>query len=160
LGSQIGSIDTMFTQGNLETTGNNTDLAIQGSSFFVVKKGSEQLYTRDGSFKVDANGLLVTNDGFAVQGHGAVNGKLTDSVGDITLPINQTTPASATTKVTLSGSLDASAGVFDKGTASTLDPLDATQRALPQNKDSYKDMSITVYDSLGTKHELKLVMWK
>src|SRR5437868_9812480 len=37
LGSQIGSIDTMFTQGNLETTGNNTDLAIQGNSFFMLK---------------------------------------------------------------------------------------------------------------------------
>jgi flagellar hook protein FlgE len=160
LGSQIGSIDTIFTQGNLETTGTNTDLAIQGSSFFVVRKGSESLFTRDGSFKVDSNGMLVTNDGYAVQGHGAVNGKLTDSVGDIMLPVNQTTPASATTKVTLAGSLNAAAGVFDKGSASAVDPLDATQRALPQNKDSYKDMSITVYDSLGTKHELKLVRWK
>lgn len=160
LGSQIGSIDTLFTQGNLETTGNVTDLAIQGNSFFVIKKGAESFYTRAGNFQVDANGTLVNSDGYAVQGRGAVNGKLTDSVGDIVIPVNQNTPASATTKVSLAGNLDASAGVFDKGTASTLDPLDPAQRALPQNKDSYKDMSITVYDSLGTKHELKLVMWK
>src|SRR6185312_10252155 len=101
LGSQVGSIDTMFTQGNLETTGNVTDLAIQGSSFFVVKKGAQAFYTRAGNFQVDANGTLVTSDGSAVQGRGAVNGKLTDSVGNIVLPVNQNTPASATTKISL-----------------------------------------------------------
>src|ERR1700733_1574077 len=53
LGSQIGSIDNMFTQGNLETTGNKTDLAIQGDSFFVLKHGSETTYTRAGNFQVD-----------------------------------------------------------------------------------------------------------
>src|SRR5258705_542274 len=63
-------------------------------------------------------------------------------------------------QVMLSGNLDAAAGVFDKGPATTLDPLDPTQRALPANKNSFKDMSITVYDSLGTKHEIKMVMWK
>src|SRR5581483_1496222 len=67
---------------------------------------------------------------------------------------------SATTTVSLSGSLDASATVFDKGSASAVDPLDATQRALPQNANSFKDMSITVYDSLGNKQELKAVMYK
>src|SRR5581483_704715 len=51
LGSEIGSIDSLFTQGNLETTGNNTDLAIQGSSFFVVKNGAESFYTRAGNFQ-------------------------------------------------------------------------------------------------------------
>src|SRR4051812_8808067 len=89
LGSQIGSIDTMFSQGNLETTGNVTDLAIQGNSFFAMKKGSETLFTRAGNFQVDANGTLVNADGLAVQGRGAENGKLTDSVGDIKIPVNQ-----------------------------------------------------------------------
>src|SRR3954464_11283902 len=41
LGSQIGSIETMFSQGNLESTGQNTDLAIQGNAFFVVKRGAD-----------------------------------------------------------------------------------------------------------------------
>ena len=161
LGSQIGTMDTMFTQGNLETTGRNTDLAIQGNSFFIVKKGAESFYTRSGNFQLDANGALVLgNNGFVVQGRMATNGKLNDSVGDISISMLQTAPANPTTSVTLSGNLDASAGVFDQGSATTLDPLDPAQRALPQNKNSYKDMSITVYDSLGTKHELKLVMWK
>jgi flagellar hook protein FlgE len=161
LGSQIGSVDTMFTQGNLETTGQNTDLAIQGSSFFVLKQGAENYFTRAGNFQVDANGTLTSADnGYAVQGRLAVNGKLTDNTGNITIPESQTSPAVATTSVTLSGNIDASALAFDKGSATTLDALDATQRALPQNANSFKDMSITAYDSLGTKHEVKMVMWK
>jgi flagellar hook protein FlgE len=90
----------------------------------------------------------------------AVNGRFTDGVQDIKLPFGQKTAANPTTKVSLAGNLDASAAVFDKGTAAAVDPLDPVQRALPQNANSYKDTSITVYDSLGTKHELKMVMWK
>ena len=150
----------MFTQGNLETTGRNTDLAIQGNSFFLVKKGNEAFYTRSGNFQIDANGTLVASNGAAVQGRMATAGKLGDIASDIKIEMLQVAPANATTKVALSGNVDASAEVFDKGTATTLDALDPAQRALPANKNSYKDMSITVYDSLGTKHELKMVMWK
>jgi flagellar hook protein FlgE len=161
LGSQIGSIDTNFTQGNLETTGVNTDLAIQGTSFFVVKKGAQDFYTRAGNFEVDSTGTLVSStNGYEVQGRMAVNGKLDDQLTTLKVPIGQTAPANATTTVALSGNVDASSKVFSKGTATTLDPLDPAQRALPENADSYKDMSITVYDSLGTKQELKMVMWK
>lgn len=161
LGSQIGSIDTNFTQGNLETTGNNTDLAIQGPSFFVMKKGAETFYTRAGNFQVDSNGTLISPDnGYTVQGRMATNGKLSDSVSSLQIPLGQTTPANATTKVSVTGNLDASAPVFDKGSASAVDPLDPAQRALPQNAGAFKDMSITVYDSLGTKHELKMTMYK
>jgi flagellar hook protein FlgE len=161
LGSQIGSIDTQFTQGTLQTTGNNTDLAVQGNSFFVVKKDNQTFYTRAGNFQVDADGTLVANDnGFRLQGHTAINGDLQDGVTDLRIPLGQTSPANATTKVTITGNIDASANVFDKGLAATLDPLDPDQRALDQNKNSYKDFSITAYDSLGTKHELNMVMRK
>jgi flagellar hook protein FlgE len=161
LGSQIGSMDTLFTQGNLETTGRNTDLAIQGNSFFVVKRGTENFYTRAGNFQVDSNGTLVAGtNGDAVQGRMATNGKVGATVTDLKIPLGQSAPANPTSKVTVSGNVDAAAGVFDKGAATTLDPLDPVQRALPQNANSYKDMSITAYDSLGTKHELKMVMWK
>jgi len=161
LGSQIGSIDTIFTQGNLENTGKDTDLAIQGSSFFIVKKGAQNFYTRAGNFEVDSNGTLVSStNGYEVQGRMAVNGKLDDQLTTLKVPIGQTAPANATTKVSLSGNIDAGSAPFDKGAATALDALDPAQRALPQNAGSYKDMSITVYDSLGTKHELKMVMWK
>ena len=96
LGMQIGSIDQMFTQGNIETTGVNTDLAIQGDSFFVVAKGNQHFYTRSGNFQMDADGRLVAStNGFVVQGKMAVNGILQDGITDIVLPFGQKTPARA-----------------------------------------------------------------
>lgn len=161
LGSQIGSIDTLFSQGNIETTGIATDLAIQGESFFVVAKGNQHFYTRSGNFQLDADGRLVSpTNGFVVQGRMAVNGVFQDGVQDIKLPFGQKTAAKPTDSITLAGNLDASATVFSQGPFATIDPMDPAQRALPQNASSYKDVSITVYDSLGSKHELKLVMWK
>jgi flagellar hook protein FlgE len=161
LGSQVGSIDTLFSQGNIETTGIPTDLALQGNSFFVLGKGQEKYYTRSGNFQVDSNGKLVSpTNGFVVQGRTAINGVFQDGIGDIKLPFGQQTAAKATSTINMSGNLNASATVFDKGTAATVDPLDPAQRALPQNAGSYLDTSITAYDSLGTKHEVKVVMYK
>ncbi len=155
LGMQIGSIDQLFTQGNIETTGANTDLAIQGDSFFVVAKGNEHYYTRSGNFQVDADGRLVSpTNGFVVQGRMFDNGKALDGVRDITLPFGQKTAASATSRVSLAGNLDASAPVF------TGDPTVAADRALAANSRSFVKTSITVYDSLGSKHELKIDAWK
>ncbi|MHB0949221.1 MAG: flagellar hook protein FlgE, partial [Gemmatimonadaceae bacterium] len=161
LGSQVASVDTLFSQGNIETTGLQTDLAIQGDSFFVVAKGTQHFYTRAGNFQLDADGRLVSpSNGFVVQGRMAVNGVFMDGIQDIKLPFGQKTAARATTQVSLSGNLDATAPEFKKGTAATVDPLDPVQRMIPDNRKSYKDVSITVYDSLGTKQELKVVFWK
>ena len=76
LGMTIDSISQNFTQGALQTTGLNTDLAIQGDGFFTVSNdaagiaaGAPDLaYTRAGNFKFDANGTLVTSDGNYVLG--------------------------------------------------------------------------------------------
>lgn len=69
-GVHVGGVDTNFAQGTLSTTGNNTDLGISGSGFFVVRDPtSNQLYvTRDGSFQLDSNGYLVTSQGYRLQG--------------------------------------------------------------------------------------------
>ena len=53
------SIDNVFTQGNLQSTGISTDLAIPGNGFFVMKSGEESFYTRNGSFGLDMDGTLV-----------------------------------------------------------------------------------------------------
>ncbi len=65
LGVQIGSSEKTFTQGTLMQTSNPLDLAIQGDGFFqVTLPDGTAAYTRDGSFKRDANGSLVTADGY------------------------------------------------------------------------------------------------
>lgn len=154
LGMQIGSIDTLFSQGNLETTGLNTDLAIQGDSFFTVAKGNQHYYTRAGNFQLDADGKLVSpTNGFVVQGRMADNGVFLDGIRDITLPFGQKTAAKATDSVALAGNLNAAAPVFT-GT------FDATGRADAANSLSWTESSITVYDSLGNQHDVKIQFWK
>jgi flagellar basal-body rod protein FlgG len=73
-GLQIGTgvrpvaTERIFTQGNLQQTGNDKDIAIQGQGFFQVQMpDGTTAYTRDGSFQIDSQGQLVTSSGFAVQ---------------------------------------------------------------------------------------------
>ncbi len=67
LGSRFIASASSFAQGSVITTGNAYDLSIQGEGFFQVVKDGQTLYTRDGSFKVDGNGSLVTTDGYPVE---------------------------------------------------------------------------------------------
>jgi flagellar basal-body rod protein FlgG len=68
LGVKVGSSEKIFTQGNLIQTSNPLDLAVEGDGFFqVTMPDGTTAYTRDGSFKQDANGALVTADGYFLQ---------------------------------------------------------------------------------------------
>ena len=138
LGMSVSSIDQIFTQGNLEATGINTDLAIQGPSFFIVSDGSQNLYSRAGNFQVDSNGrLALATNGYVVQGRLAQNGVLTDTVGDIRLPFGQKSAAQPTTTATLGGNLDATAEIGD-----------------------VRQTSVTIMDEQGGPHEMVLVFTK
>ncbi len=64
---------TDFSQGTLVTTGNPLDLALSGEGFFTVAGAGGQLYTRNGSFHVSANGYLETSEGYRVQTAGGGN---------------------------------------------------------------------------------------
>jgi flagellar basal-body rod protein FlgG len=67
LGTRTAAVDQIFTEGQLQSTGNPTDVAIQGDGFFQVSLPDGTVsYTRDGSFRLDQNGRLVTLDGYAV----------------------------------------------------------------------------------------------
>ncbi len=70
LGVKPAVSTTLFTQGNFQNTGNPLDVAIQGQAFFSVEVPGryEPLYTRDGSFKLDTDGQLVTSDGYYLMG--------------------------------------------------------------------------------------------
>ncbi len=68
LGVQVSATQRVFLPGSIAQTGNPLDLAIQGEGFFQVMLDSgEVAYTRDGSFKRDANGTIVTSDGYPLQ---------------------------------------------------------------------------------------------
>lgn len=80
LGAEIDTVETTFTQGVLKNTDKETDFAIEGRGFFVIQKqgneGSENLYTRDGSFKVGNDGYLMTTSGDKVLGVSKNTGNL------------------------------------------------------------------------------------
>jgi len=113
LGMAVANVDTLFSQGNLETTGQTTDLAIQGNGFFIVSDGSNRYYTRAGDFQLDAKGnLVMPSNGKRVQGFladSSGNIKAGTALSDIVFPPNMKVPAKATSKVELAGNLDASA---------------------------------------------------
>jgi flagellar basal-body rod protein FlgG len=67
LGTRTAAIDQVFTEGELSNTGNPLDVAIQGDGFFQISMPDGSIaYTRDGSFRTDQNGRLVTLDGYAL----------------------------------------------------------------------------------------------
>ncbi|HKJ88965.1 MAG TPA: flagellar basal-body rod protein FlgG, partial [Gammaproteobacteria bacterium] len=64
LGVRTGAVSPILEQGNMQNTGNNLDLAIQGHGFFQIQlPNGETGYTRAGDFKVDSQGRIVTSDG-------------------------------------------------------------------------------------------------
>jgi flagellar basal-body rod protein FlgG len=66
-GSRVVSTAKIFTQGQLNETDQNTDLAINGDGFFEIQRpDGTSAYTRDGSFKIDSTGRVTTSDGFPV----------------------------------------------------------------------------------------------
>lgn len=110
LGVQVGSIDTIQNQGTLQTTGIDTDLAIEGDGFFIVSDGNQRFFSRDGTFSFDTNGRLYDpGSGFGVQGNLAnVDGTFKSEVEDLVIPLDRESQAVATTNIRISGNLDAS----------------------------------------------------
>lgn len=112
LGTTINSVTRIMTQGSIQNTDKNTDVAIQGDGFFIVSSdaGSTYKYSRSGDFKFDASGNFVDNGGFIVQGwvRDEVTGKVdsTAPISNINIPPGLTTPANASTAVNLKANLD------------------------------------------------------
>ena len=137
-GTMIGSIPSLFTQGNVNPTGVSTDVAIMGGGFFIVEKDGVRSYTRAGNFEVNKDNLLITSAGQQVLGYSATNGVLnTQGLVPLELGAGTISPASATTEVQLSTNLDATATV-------------GTTYSTP----------ITIYDSLGASHNLMFTFTK
>jgi flagellar hook protein FlgE len=109
LGVRMAGISTNFTQGSAQSTGRTTDMMINGDGFFMLRNGTEDLYSRAGSFNFDANGKLVNPNGAIVQGWNAVNGVLNTNAtpGDVTLPIGTLLQPVETTNMTIGGNLPA-----------------------------------------------------
>ncbi|MFO7246050.1 MAG: flagellar hook-basal body complex protein, partial [Bacillota bacterium] len=132
LGMRLGSITPTFTPGNVQTTGSETDLALAGNGFFILRDGNRLIYTRAGNFIIDGEGYLVdAANGLRVQGWMASSGVLpTPGAGnlrDIRIRLGEAIPARATTRVELADNLDAAAQEGDE-VRLTLDLWDSLGR--------------------------------
>ncbi|MFK5984582.1 MAG: flagellar hook protein FlgE [Pseudomonadota bacterium] len=149
-GVRVSSIAQQFTQGNVSFTQNTMDVAINGDGFYTLKDASgSSLYTRNGQFKVDKNGFVVTNDGYNLQGFQvdkATDTINTGQVGSLQLTTAQIPPRSTSTSELLAN-LDAASttmpapSVVNGGTAVDIDPADPSTY--------HHTTSYTTYDSLG-----------
>jgi len=151
LGMIISSIDTIHTQGSLQTTGVMTDLALQGNGFFILKDGDRSFYTRNGAFTLDNNGYLVNPaNGRKVQGWNArsVGGETiintSAALEDMVIPVGSKDPAYATTDVQFACNLDKRVEPLGEN------PTDA--EALQRSWVS----SFDIYDSFGRSHMLQV----
>lgn len=112
LGAGVNSTTRIHSQGNIQTTDKNTDMAINGDGFFIVSNdgGTTQFFTRAGDFKTDAVGNFVDNNGYTVQGwnYNQETGQIdsSTSVQDIVIPPGMSMPARASTSVSLTANLD------------------------------------------------------
>ena len=113
LGSKVQSITTNFGQGAIQRTNRSTDFAIQGDGFFGVVLGGERLYTRAGSFSLDALGRVVTQDGGVVQGWQSVANTITTTAPPtaITVPVGDLVPPVRTTVMKMGGNLPTDAAI-------------------------------------------------
>lgn len=155
LGMTIATIEQVFSQGNLQTTGVSTDVAIQGNGFFILKDGDESFYTRNGQFGLDSNGTLVNPaNGQRVQGWMArdLNGEQIVQTAatptDLVVPVGSKDPAKATENVLFACNLN-------KNTPEILEGASESDIAKGTWGTEEK-----IYDSFGNEHLLSVSFTK
>lgn len=141
-GVRLANVRQEFTQGNVEITGRQLDLAISGNGFFITNSDAGLLYSRVGAFGLSPDGYVENSSSERLQvypalGNGSFN---TGALGDLRIT-NDTAPPSATNLIDMQVNLPAAA---TDPTASPFDPADPA---------SYTNSTSTVvYDSLGVAH--------
>jgi flagellar hook protein FlgE len=147
-GVKIGSVNPILVQGNVDATEKVTDLAIAGDGYYTLRGSDGESFTRDGSFKFDKEGFLVTNDYQRVQGFQTDDkGAIINKLGDIRFP-RALTPAKATKEMRLDLNLDSRVQSLK-----TWDPKN------PYDSSNYST-GIEMYDSQGNKHLVNMFFVK
>lgn len=150
IGTSVATVSQQFAQGNINITGNDLDIAINGGGFFqLTMPDGSAAYTRDGQFKLNTTGEIVTNTGANVMGYptDAVTGLPTSSTTQaLTLPTTAPIAAKATDTIVAEFNLDARAAV-----AATATP--------PTPRTTY-GTSLNAYDSQGIAWPVNLYFVK
>jgi len=147
IGVTTSSLDSDFSQGDVTSTGNPLNVAIQGNGFFITNQDGEQEYTRDGSFQLSTTGELTTANGAPVLGFTQnANGTSGGTLAPLTINTGSVA-ASPTTTLGLTLDLDSAS------TAPTVAAFD------PDNAASYNaSTSVVAYDTLGNANNVQLYL--
>ncbi|WP_153109230.1 flagellar hook protein FlgE [Propionivibrio limicola] len=160
IGTALSSVFQQFTQGNITTTNNTLDVAINGSGYYVVSRDGTDAYTRNGQFHLDNEGYIVNDQDYKLLGYLPNASGVIDSSGERPEEI-QISTANIEPQATWAGdvsdpkmvlNLDSSEDAIDSATYPTVD----TTNPLSYNYST----SMTVYDSKGNDHKMTLYFVK
>jgi flagellar hook protein FlgE len=155
IGVNLGSVSQQFTQGNITTTDNPMDLAINGAGFFqITDEKSPPMYTRNGQFKVDRDGYIVNNTNMKLMGYQANAAGVVQSGGrPVAIKLNTDgVPPSPTNQITVKANLDSRLKVTGPQATPGIDFADAA---------TYNNAtSLTVYDTRGQEVAMGLYFQK
>ncbi len=154
-GTKIDSIETNFSNGSTTTTGNASDVALDGSGFFVVQNNDEVEYTRDGTFSINPDGFLINQAGQSVLGYPSVGGVVNTSapLAPIQVPVGQVESPKATQNLSITANLDANAEAAASTSFGFSGNLNsATAAATPVVE------TIPVYDSSGNSQNVQVTL--
>jgi len=145
IGTKLSTVAQQFTQGNISSTNNSLDIAINGGGFFRMSNNGEITYTRNGQFQMDKDGFIVNSSSNRLTGYAAdANGILsTGAPAEININTADIAPVS-TTAVSATLNLDSTNATL---TAAGFNPADPTTY--------HNSTALSVYDSLGNEHALQ-----
>lgn len=145
IGTKLATVAQQFTQGNISSTNNSLDIAINGNGFFRMSNNGEVTYSRNGQFQMDKEGYIVNAANNRLTGYTAdANGVLsTGAAAELRINTADLAPVT-TTEVTATLNLDSTNTPL---TAAGFDPDDPTTY--------HNSTAITIFDSLGNEHALQ-----
>ena len=153
LGAKLAAISQQFTQGNITTTNNPLDIAINGGCFYILSQPGTSVpnYSRNGQFSLDNNNFIVSNEGYRLQGY-PVNSAGNILVGatpaDMVVSRAKISPQVTGTDATGTGN-----GVQAQINLDSREAAPATTPWNPADPTSYnKSTALSIYDSLGNAH--------
>jgi len=150
IGTQISTVAQQFAQGNISSTNNPLDIAINGNGFYRLSDNGVITYSRNGQFQLDHSGFVVNSQGLRLTGYGAdSNGLIIPSnPTDLRIDTADIAPQSTT-------AMDATMNLDSRSTVPVTTPFSATDPTSYNNS-----TSVTVYDTLGNPHLLSLYFVK
>ena len=155
IGTSIGGIQQQFTQGNITSTSNPLDIAINGGGFFKMARDSIISYTRNGQFHTDKSGYIVNDQGFQLMGYAATNAGTIIASTPQPILLDTANLAPQPTGAALGGDATGVLNLDSRASVPSIAPFNF-QSPLTYNYST----AMTVYDTLGVDHAMTLYFVK